>query len=194
MRGQLQIMARQKALPPTLAPRLINRDAAAAYVSISPTLFDRMVEDGGMPRPRLLGSKGRAWDVRELDASFAGRARMPQTDQTRGMSMPRRLLPFIERWYDRHGKLRVYFRQGKGRRVPLTVSVGSAGFNAAYQAALSGQLSPAPERHHRSVAGTIAALIVSYVRSAAYIGLREMTILATSLGLRHLESNMAIAP
>ena len=63
-------MARQKALPPTLAPRLINRDAAAAYVSISPTLFDRMVEDGRMPRPRLLGSKRRAWDVRELDAAI----------------------------------------------------------------------------------------------------------------------------
>jgi excisionase family DNA binding protein len=63
-------MAHQKALPPTLAPRLISRDAAAAYLSISATLFDRMVEDGGMPRPRLLGGKRRAWDVRELDAAI----------------------------------------------------------------------------------------------------------------------------
>jgi hypothetical protein len=36
-------MAHQKALPPTLAPRLISRQAAAAYVNVSPTTFD---EDG----------------------------------------------------------------------------------------------------------------------------------------------------
>src|SRR5260370_2277124 len=45
----LIVMARQNALPPTLAPRLINRDAAAAYVSVSPTKFDQMVIDGSMP-------------------------------------------------------------------------------------------------------------------------------------------------
>jgi hypothetical protein len=28
-----------------------------------------MVEDGRMPRPRLLGEKRRAWDVRALDAA-----------------------------------------------------------------------------------------------------------------------------
>jgi excisionase family DNA binding protein len=61
-------MARQTALPPTLAPRLIGREAAAAYLSLSPTKFDEMVEDGRMPKPRLLGGRRRAWDVRELDA------------------------------------------------------------------------------------------------------------------------------
>ena len=63
-------MARQTALPPTLAPRLISREAAAAYVSVSPTSFDEMVEDGRMPKPRLLGSRRKAWDVRALDMAI----------------------------------------------------------------------------------------------------------------------------
>lgn len=62
-------MARQTALPPTLAPRLIGREAAAAYVSVSPTTFDEMVDNGRMPVPRLLGGRRRAWDVRDLDAA-----------------------------------------------------------------------------------------------------------------------------
>ncbi|MCZ7643572.1 MAG: hypothetical protein M5U33_13915 [Pseudorhodoplanes sp.] len=63
-------MARQTALPPTLAPRLIGREAAAAYVSVSPTTFDKMVSDGRMPQPRRLGGRRRAWDVREFDAAI----------------------------------------------------------------------------------------------------------------------------
>lgn len=62
-------MARQTALPPTLAPRLIGREAAAAYVSVSPTKFDEMIKDGRMPPARMLGGRRRAWDVRELDAA-----------------------------------------------------------------------------------------------------------------------------
>ena len=62
-------MPRQVALPPTLAPRLVSREVAAAYVCVSPNTFDKMVEDGRMPRPRLLGEKRRAWDVRALDAA-----------------------------------------------------------------------------------------------------------------------------
>jgi predicted DNA-binding transcriptional regulator AlpA len=60
-------MARQIALPPTLAPRLIGREAAAAYLSVSPTTFDEMVKDGRMPRPKKLGERRLAWDVRAID-------------------------------------------------------------------------------------------------------------------------------
>jgi predicted DNA-binding transcriptional regulator AlpA len=60
-------MPRQAALPPTLAPRLISREAAAAYVCVCPNTFDRMIDKGRMPRPRVLGDKRKAWDVRELD-------------------------------------------------------------------------------------------------------------------------------
>ena len=60
-------MARQPALPSTLPPRLVGRSAAAAYLSISPTTFDILVKEGTMPRPKRLGERRKAWDVRELD-------------------------------------------------------------------------------------------------------------------------------
>jgi predicted DNA-binding transcriptional regulator AlpA len=62
-------MTRQIALPPTLAPRLINREAAAAYVCVSPNTFDEMVKVGRMPRPKRLNGKRIAWDVRALDVA-----------------------------------------------------------------------------------------------------------------------------
>lgn len=62
-------MPRQAALPPTLPPRLVARDAAAAYICVSPNTFDDMVDRNVMPKPRVLGNKRRAWDVRELDAA-----------------------------------------------------------------------------------------------------------------------------
>jgi enterobacteria phage integrase len=91
--------------------------------------------------------------------------------------MRRRLPPFIECWRDRHGKIRVYFRKGKGPRIPLPSDIRSDEFQAAYQSALAGQLSQ-PERRERRQSdqpGTIAALITSYLRSASYIGLRKTT-------------------
>lgn len=60
-------MTRQVALPPTLPPRLINREAAAAYVNVCPNTFDGMVETSKMPKPKQLTSKRIAWDVRALD-------------------------------------------------------------------------------------------------------------------------------
>jgi predicted DNA-binding transcriptional regulator AlpA len=63
-------MPRQTALPPSLAPRLIGREAAAAYVCVSPNTFDRMVELGLMPKPRILVGSRKAWDMRELDAAI----------------------------------------------------------------------------------------------------------------------------
>jgi predicted DNA-binding transcriptional regulator AlpA len=62
-------MPRQNALPPTLAPRLISREAAAAYVNVSPTTFDAMVKGGTMPKPRRLSGRRKAWDVRALDTA-----------------------------------------------------------------------------------------------------------------------------
>ncbi len=65
-------MTKQAALPPTLPPRLIARDAAAAYVCVSPTTFDLMVNEGRMPKPRELTPRRWAWDVRELDSAIDG--------------------------------------------------------------------------------------------------------------------------
>ncbi len=53
-----------------IAPRLLTREQAAAYVSVSPNTFDEMVKAGRMPRPRLLSRRRRAWDVRALDAAI----------------------------------------------------------------------------------------------------------------------------
>lgn len=63
-------MARISALPPTLAPRLINREAAAAYVNVSPNTFDALVKAGTMPPPVKLTGRRHAWDVRKLDAAI----------------------------------------------------------------------------------------------------------------------------
>src|SRR6266487_3153858 len=91
-------------------------------------------------------------------------------------SMPRRLPPFVELWRDRHGKVRVYFRKGRGARIPLPGSIGSPEFEEAYQRALAGMLEhrEGVRRGPRGPApGTLAALIQSYMRSAAYVGLRR---------------------
>jgi predicted DNA-binding transcriptional regulator AlpA len=61
-------MARQAALPPTLAPRLISRESAAAYVCLSVGKFDALVKDGRMPRPKKIDRR-LVWDVRALDAA-----------------------------------------------------------------------------------------------------------------------------
>src|ERR1019366_7738748 len=90
-------------------------------------------------------------------------------------SMAHRYPPFIECWRDRHGKRRVYFRKGRGSRIPLHAPLGSDEFNAAYQAALLGQPAPVRDRFVRAAPGSIAALVASYMKSAGYIGLRETT-------------------
>src|SRR5262245_61702309 len=98
---------------------------------------------------------------------------MLQTITLGATSMPRKLPPFVERWRDRHGKMRHYFRKAKGARIPLP-GPEAAEFEAAYQAALMGQSVSKPMRQLDSP-GSIGALITSYMRHADYIGLREST-------------------
>lgn len=57
-------------LPPSLAPRGVNREQAAAYIGISPSLFDIMVKDGRMPRPKTINSR-KVWDRQRLDEAFS---------------------------------------------------------------------------------------------------------------------------
>ena len=57
------------ALPPNLPPIGLCREAAAEYIGIGATLFDRMVEDGRMPRPKRIGGRV-VWDVRKLARAF----------------------------------------------------------------------------------------------------------------------------
>ncbi len=57
-------------LPPSLAPRGLSREQAAAYVGVSPTLFDTLVDDGRMPRPKRINTRT-IWDRTTLDEAFA---------------------------------------------------------------------------------------------------------------------------
>jgi hypothetical protein len=61
-------MPRQTALPDTLAPRLIGREAAAAFIGVGATKFDELVRDGRMPRPKRVDNR-KLWCVRALNAA-----------------------------------------------------------------------------------------------------------------------------
>jgi len=52
-----------------LAPRGLSRGEAAAYVGVSPSLFDMLVKDGRMPVPKRINSRT-IWDRGKLDAAF----------------------------------------------------------------------------------------------------------------------------
>ena len=49
--------------------RGLDQSEAAVYLSLSPSFFRKLVEDGRMPRPRL-ADRRRIWDVEELDLAF----------------------------------------------------------------------------------------------------------------------------
>jgi hypothetical protein len=61
---------RRNVLPISLAPRGLSRVEAAAYVGVSPSLFDQMVADGRMPCPKAVNSRV-IWDRLRLDDAFA---------------------------------------------------------------------------------------------------------------------------
>lgn len=57
------------ALPPSLPPRGLCREAAASYIGVSPTKFDELVDDGRMPQPKRIDTR-KVWDRSSLDAFF----------------------------------------------------------------------------------------------------------------------------
>jgi predicted DNA-binding transcriptional regulator AlpA len=56
-------------LPQCLAPRGLSREQAAAYIGVSPSLFDILVKDGRMPTPTRINTRT-VWDRVKLDAAF----------------------------------------------------------------------------------------------------------------------------
>lgn len=50
-----------------LAPRLLRRERAAAYLDMSPGSFDKLVREGRVPQPKAL-EPFKAWDRLDLDA------------------------------------------------------------------------------------------------------------------------------
>jgi excisionase family DNA binding protein len=49
--------------------RGLDESEAAVYLSLSPSFFRKLIAEGQMPRPRLVGGR-RIWDVEELDLAF----------------------------------------------------------------------------------------------------------------------------
>lgn len=72
----------------------------------------------------------------------------------------------VERFRDRHGRVRYYFRRGHGPRCALPGEPGSEEFMAAYAAALakSPRVQGAPK-----AAGTFGALVQAYLRSTDFL-------------------------
>ena len=50
-------------------PRGLNRESAAFYVGIGTSLFDALVDEGRMPKPKLINSR-KVWDRHEPDIAF----------------------------------------------------------------------------------------------------------------------------
>jgi hypothetical protein len=67
---------RRDVLPGSCPPRGLNRAQAAAYVCVSPSLFDIMVKDGRMPGPKRINTRT-VWDRMALDAAFTA---LPDTE------------------------------------------------------------------------------------------------------------------
>lgn len=63
-------MRERNVLLQNLAPRGLSRVQAAAYIGVSPTLFDAMVADGRMPKPTRINNRV-VWDRVKLDEAFA---------------------------------------------------------------------------------------------------------------------------
>lgn len=78
-------MTRRKAEIASRLPirRGLEEAEAAIYVGIGTTLFQKLVEGGQMPRPRLLG-KRKIWDVDDLDAAFRSLPREGEHPKIRG--------------------------------------------------------------------------------------------------------------
>lgn len=54
---------------PLPTQRGLNREAAAAYIGISASLFDELVRDGRMPAPKRINART-VWDRAKLDLAF----------------------------------------------------------------------------------------------------------------------------
>ncbi|MFG1263630.1 helix-turn-helix transcriptional regulator [Xanthobacter aminoxidans] len=75
----VKLTGRRFILPPSLAPRGLSRVEAAAYIGVSPSLFDDLVADGRMPKPKLLNAR-HVWDRLRIDAAFEA---LPEKDGPR---------------------------------------------------------------------------------------------------------------
>jgi integrase len=76
-------------------------------------------------------------------------------------------LKHVDRFVDRHGHVRHYFRRNRGARVLLPGEPGSQEFRLAYEAALAGTDAPAALKR-RGAPGTFDDLLQTYFESAGF--------------------------
>jgi integrase len=81
----------------------------------------------------------------------------------------------VDRFTDRNGHTRHYFRRGKGPRIVLPGLPGSAEFMRAYEAALANQPPAARTTPPRGAPGTFDALVQLYYGSSDYARLAPAT-------------------
>ena len=87
--------------------------------------------------------------------------------------MPRRDFPYVQRFTDRHGVMRFYFRRRGYVPATLPGPYGSTAFIAAYEAARQGK--PLAIGAARSLPGTMSALIAAYYEAPAFRSLSPST-------------------
>lgn len=77
-------------------------------------------------------------------------------------------LRHINRYRDRHGKVRYYYRPPKGKNTPLPGDPDSPEFLAAYQAAVEATPKPEPIGADRNAAGSVAQAVSLYLGSTIF--------------------------
>ena len=80
----------------------------------------------------------------------------------------------VDRFVDRHGKARFYYRPPGGKRTPLPGAFASAEFLAGYQKALAGD-TPEKRRNAQAATGTIGHLIADYFASPEFLRMSKGT-------------------
>ena len=81
-------------------------------------------------------------------------------------------LKHVDKFVDRHGHVRHYFRRNRGARVLLPGEPGSAEFMRAYEAALADGPQPSKAKR-RGAPGTFDDLLQTYFESTAFIRLAQ---------------------
>lgn len=99
--------------------------------------------------------------------------------------MSRIRLPYIDRFRDRHGTMRYYFRRAGEKRVPLPGLPGSQPFLDAYAAAMDAKPADA-EARKRGEPGTFDRLISEYFESTGFLTLKAPTKRAYRLAIERL--------
>jgi integrase len=82
---------------------------------------------------------------------------------------------YVDRFVDRHGHPRHYFRRPGGPRIPLPGLPGSDEFISAYRAALDGEQSAPRRRGTRAGQGTFNRLALDYFASPDFLRLGPRT-------------------